>query len=149
MPHALKFRTTVQEGGRLPKYRQKSIRSYLELCEGQEIEIRLGKPKRTTKANAFYWVGVIAPIQAAAAEAGEAVSAQALHEYFKAKYLPPATVGFCGDEVLIPPTTTQLDSTQFYDFIESVRTDDVVLQLGVVFDEPEGLRSFSIDDLPV
>lgn len=119
----------------------------LKLYAGREVRIQVSSPKRSNKANAFYWVGVIGEIQRAAAEAGHAVSANALHEYFKAKYLSPTTEDVWGEEVTIPPSTAKLDSTAFHEYIESIRMDETVLALGVYFDEPEGLRSYSIEDL--
>ena len=53
-----------------------------------------------------------------------------------------------GTDVVIPLSTTKLDSTAFHDFIESIRTDEFVLALGVYFDEPEEFSTHKIDDLP-
>lgn len=148
MPRPIDIRCEVDENGHLPRKMRVLLGGQLKLYAGREVRIQVSSPKRSSKANAFYWVGVIGEIQRRAAEAGHAVSAQALHEYFKAKYLQPSIEYVWGEEVLVPASTAKLDSTAFHEYIESIRMDEAVIQLGVYFDEPEGLRSYSIEDLP-
>ena len=160
MPRKITITTTVDEGGRLPKTRAEQIRGHLKLFAGSDVQITIGKPKRSTRANRYYWSCIIGAIHEAMIEAGVAfmetnegirmVTSEALHELFKERYLQPQPVVLFGDDVTLRPTTTTLDSTQFSDYIESIKTDPQVRQLSVHFPEPEDtFRSYAIADLPV
>lgn len=155
MPRAIEIITEVDSEGKIPKKYTRFIRDQLMMYAGGEVRIQVGRPKRTTRANAYYWAAVIEPIRLAMLDAGigwmetndgiKAVSAEALHHHFKTKYLPVQTMVIFGDDVTLPPTTTALDSTEFFDYVEAVKTDPQVLQLGVYFEEaPENLRSYAI-----
>ena len=159
MPRALEFTTTVSEDAKLPKTRRRQVRDYLELYKGEEIHCKFGKPRRSNRANRYYWSCVISPIHEAMIDAGVAfmetndgikmVTAEAIHTLFKHKYLEPQAVVLFGDDVTLPPTTTTLDSTQFSDYIERIKTDPQVRQLAVHFPEPEdSYKSYKIEDLP-
>tara|TARA_R110000822_G_scaffold103213_5_gene229803 strand:- start:254 stop:703 length:450 start_codon:yes stop_codon:yes gene_type:complete len=148
MPRPLDIVTNVGHDGAIPSSHKRRIADHLMLFAGSPVRLQVTAPKRSNKANAFYWAGVIRPIQIACADAGRAVSGQGLHEYFKQLYLPVKTEMVNGTDVVIPLSTTKLDSTAFHDFIESIRTDEFVLALGVYFDEPEEFSTHKIDDLP-
>lgn len=153
MPRALDISTTASEDGRLPKGVSRRIRDHLALFGGREVRIRISSPKRSTQANAYYWAGIIDPIRTAMIEAGigffediapggevvlKPVMAETIHRYFKRKYLPVQTASVFGEPMTIEPTTTDLGSTEFADYIEAIRQDPQVLQLGVYFDDPDG-----------
>jgi len=149
MPHSLEIISEVTDG-RLPQYRQEQIRSYLKLFEGQDVHIRMGKPKRSSQANRYYWVAVIEPIRRALMEAGmEYASADVVHEYFKRKFLPVRCTEVLGEPFTLTGSTTELDSTEFFDYIESIKHSEKVLQLGIEFEDPDpSYRSYSLSELP-
>jgi len=147
--------TDVSEDGRLPKSRRDQIAGHLQLFAGGPVRIQIGRPKRSSRANRFYWRCVIGVVHEAMIDAGigfmetndgiQMVTAEALHTLFKYKYLEPQTAVLFGDDVTLPPTTTTLDSTSFHYFIEQIKNDPQVRQLGVHFPEPDGeFRSYSI-----
>lgn len=160
MPRKITITTTVDDSGRLPKSRSDQIRNHLQLFAGSEIQITIGKPKRSTRANRWYWKCCIGRIHEAMIDAGvsfmetnngiKMVTAEALHTYFKHKYLPVQAVVLFGEDVTLPPTTTTLDSTDFSDYIERIKTDSMVRQLSVHFEEPgDEWRTYKIEDLPI
>lgn len=149
MPHALTIRSEVK-GGRLSQRARRQIVGTLALYEGRDVEILIRTPKRSTQANAYLWAAVYPPIQAALAELGKALPCEALHEYFCRKYLPPAFRTLLnGEELVVRGKSSELGSTEFFDFVEAVRTDEMVLALGVVVDDPApSYRSYRIQHVP-
>ena len=159
MPQALDITCEVSDKGAIPRKYSEWVRDHLQLYAGGEVRIRVSRPKRTTRANRYWWGYVLETIRQAMIEAGigfmetnegiKAVSSEALHHHFKTKYLPVRTAVVFGEDITLPPTTTTLDQTQFSEFVEAVKTDPQVRQLGIHFEEPEPLRSYAIADLPV
>ena len=144
MPRRLELIVSVDEDGNLPKMTRVHIGMYLSLYAGGEVQINLGPKKRSTRANSFYWRNIISPIRMALLESGQAHSAEAIHEVFKRRYLDVTAETLFGEEVA-RYTTTRLDSTEFYFYLEAIRTDEDVIALGVVFPEEEtAFRSYTI-----
>ena len=148
MPKALDIVLDVDADGHLDRRRALWIRDYLALYAGGQVRIQVSRPHRTSRANSYYWAGVIEPIRVALMEAGRPVDAEILHELFKARYLAPRPVEVFGQSATLPPTTTNLDMTGFSDYIEAIKNDEDVRRLGVWFeDQPGSLRSFSIEEV--
>lgn len=159
MPHKLEFIAECDSEGRLPDYRQKQIDAYLKrLYPHRQVSVRYGEPTRTSRANAFYWGVVLDLIRKAMNEAGYAfllvrgetqpITSEALHAHFKARYLPVQTAVIFGRDATLEPTTTILDKTQFFDYVEAIKNDEDVLLLGIDFPEPDTeFRSFSIGEI--
>jgi hypothetical protein len=92
---------------------------------------------------------VLPAVRYGAFDAGYELPLEALHTLFKERYVDPI-IHHAGDMEIVVLTTTQLDSTQFYDYIEAIRNDEFVLALGVTIPEPEEkYRSYSIQDKPI
>lgn len=145
MPKAIDRTFEVSQDGHLPATARAFIAGQLQLYAGGDVRLHISRPKRTTKANAFYWAGIIEPIRLALLEAGQPAPAEAIHEVFKRRYLPPRTVTVLGEEHWLSPTTTTLDQTAFSDFIESIKHDEDVIALGVYIEDPDGdFRSYTI-----
>lgn len=148
MPRALDISTTASEDGRLPKGVSRRIRDHLALFAGREVRIRISSPKRSTQANAYLWACVYPAIQQGLAESGTAASCEAIHEIMKSRYLPARVIEAMGESLVLPGSSADLDSTAFYSFVESIRTDEDVLALGVVIPDPEpSYRSYKISDM--
>lgn len=156
MPRPLDITATV-ENGRLPDHTRQQIAAYLPLFEGREARVRISSPKRTTRANAFYWVAILDQVRRGLNDAGyafiqtasgpEPVTSEVLHEYFKARYLPTRTMVLMGKEIPLSPSTTKLDSTAFSDYIEAIKQDAYVLPLGIDFEPVPDLRSYTISEV--
>ena len=155
MPRPLEIITQVSPDGKIPKKHSEHVRDHLKLYADGDVRIRLSRPKRTSRANRFYWAGIISPIRLAMIEAGigfmetnegiKAVTADAIHRYFKWNYLDPQIEVVFGEDFTYEPTTTTLDQTAFSDYIEHIKSDPQVRQLGVVFEDvPSDLRSYAI-----
>ena len=137
MPEPLTFACTVSKDGRLPDACRELVRRTLRLYAEGEVEVTIRKPKRSNRANAYWWGVVLPAIQRGLAEAGKAVSCEALHVHFAEKYLPPRVEEVFGVTMVLRGRTSELDSTSFFDFVESVRYDEEVLALGVEVPEPD------------
>lgn len=146
MPKALDETFYVTDDGKLADQRRAEwLRSQLQLYAGGQVRIRIGRPKRSTRANAYYWGVVIATVREALMEAGMPVSAEALHVHFKRRYLEPRTTCVLGIDHVLDPTTTDMDSTEFSYYIEAIKEDEDVRRLGVYIPEPdENMRSSRI-----
>ena len=139
MPKALTIKTQVDDDGHLPKEVRENIATYLTLFAGGDVQVTIGKPKRTISQNAHYHGFVIRPIHQKMIEVGLGpISHEALHCYFRDKYLSVTVEEVFGVEQVIQPSTTRLDSTEFHYFVEAIKNDEIVRQLGVVFPEPIG-----------
>jgi len=158
VPRALEFICTVSEDAKLPKKYIGWIRDHLKLFAGEEVAFKIGKPVRSLRANSFYHAAIIEPVRLAMLEAGlgaifmpdgstKPISHDAVHAYFRDKYLAPTTAVVFGNDVTVRATTTKLDSTEFHWFIEQIKMDEDVRELAVYFDDvPSDLQSYSISD---
>lgn len=146
MPHSLDLVFDVDEDGRLTdRRRARWMWEQLRFYAGGKVRIRISRPKRSNRANAYYWACIIEPIRKALMESGQVLTAEAIHSHFKAKYLPVRTVTVFDVDHVLPGTTTELDQTEFHDFIESIKNDEDVLNLGIYFEEPEeDYKSYAI-----
>jgi hypothetical protein len=138
MPRAITLRGTVDAEGRPSKALATRARDALRLYADGDVELVIRKPLRSLEANNYLW-GVCYPlIQAGWSEAGKAYPVDALHQYYAEKYLPPDfSVVINGETVVGRGRTSRLPSTEFYDFVEAIRTDETVLALGVVIPDPD------------
>lgn len=164
MPLPVEIFATLPESGDLDREVKIMIRDALRVFAPGEIMFRISRPVRTNEANKYYWyvlktlanalldVG-IGYLETAHPRTGEVirlpVSSEALHYHYKRKYLAPRIVHLPAAEhdpidIIIPPTTTKLDSTTFYWYVEQIKNDELVPE-GTDFDKPkDSYRSYSI-----
>lgn len=108
------------------------------LYEGRQMQIRVSPPKRSTQANSYYWGVVLPEVQKGFMKAGAgACSITALHAFFKTELLGTEAKDVLGKVIEIPKSTSRLDSTAFYEYIEGIRNHELVLQAQIVIPEPE------------
>jgi hypothetical protein len=142
MPEKRRATFYVEDDGTLyPRSKVQWMREGLQLFAGGQVVITYERPKRSLQANKYLWGVVYKTIRLAMLDAGKAVSSEALHQHFKRLYLDPdihEMVDMETGEVTEYKTwtTTNLSTTQFTDFIERVKQDEVVLQLGCYIPEP-------------
>lgn len=133
------------KGGHLPEPVRRQIAATLQLFDGGMVSVKISRPRRTTESNRYYWGVVIAAIQSELVVVGRPASSEAVHIYFRDKYLPARAETVGGREVVLPPTTTELDQTAFSDYIEHIKHDELTLALDVwIEDPPDDLRSYRI-----
>ena len=144
MPVKLTHTMSVSTDGELPHTFWLVLSQYVKLFAGKRVQITIGSPKRSNKANSFYWAAVITPIWAAGLEAGMTHDSDFWHEHFKKRYLKKRTVEVYGKPVVLDGSTAELDSTTFSDYIQSIRMDEDVIKMGVYIAEPGELTSYSI-----
>lgn len=133
-----RFRVTPD--GRVPQDVADHLRDWLLMHRGREVEVRLRQAPRSLASNRYYWGVVIGTIRRALAGAGQAMTAEQLHEIFKRRYLEPRA----NADRTLPPSTTGLDAFEFHRFVEAVRHDEDVLRLGVHIPEPDGVEGHTI-----
>ena len=138
MPVALTFRGTVDSDGRPSQSLRERVRDALKLYREGEVEITVRPPRRSTSANAYYWAVVVREVQRAMVDAGQIAPTEAVHDWLKRRHLPGArTVEVFGESITLPASTAILDSTEFADYVERIRTDELLLSSGCVIPEPD------------
>lgn len=89
---------------------------YVGTLDGQRVTVVVNKLKklRSLKSNAYYWVylGLIAE------ETGNDMDL--LHDLFKNKFLPKASVTIKGVKELVAPSTTTLSTIEMSDYIRAI-----------------------------
>lgn len=101
----------------------------------KRIVITLADPVRSVKQNAFYHVAYVEPITRALREAGTETTHEITHEWLARKYLPSAPIIMPdGVEILRRKSTTELTSSEFTEYLENIRADRIVMQLGLFFE---------------
>ena len=71
-------------------------------------------------------------------DAGQIAPTEAVHDWLKRRHiLGLRTVEVFGESITLPASTAILDSTEFADYVERIRTDELLLSIGCVIPEPE------------
>lgn len=111
----------------------------LEMWAGKKVVIEYRSPPASNSARGYLHGVVIKTIREAMHEAGVTPlpSSKTLYEHFKAKYLPWKLVSVWGVEHWEPPSAADLDSTEFYWFVEAIRTDEIVTTLEIDIPDPD------------
>jgi hypothetical protein len=124
--------------GHLPKLFRLRVAEYLNSASGDEVRIRISKPRRTPGLNRYYWGCIIRPIAKAAYEAGIILRPgyrnydSFMHESFCHQILgTEVREDFLGNEVRTRKSTTDLTQAQMLDFIEQIRASELVRDLGL------------------
>jgi hypothetical protein len=97
----------------------------LESLEGKMVELTVKEVKnqRSLDQNAYYWGVVIKSVVAAFNEEqtfNRNMTAQATHEFLKAKFLGSHRVIFKSEVVDVPNTSKSLTTKGFSDYIENI-----------------------------
>lgn len=132
------FRATITGGKLSLGAKQRAVfTDYLAVNEGRTLIITPEKKGRSQSQNAYYWV-YLAVI---AAETGE--NADGLHEFFKAKLLPPTFLKVRDEEVRVTPSTTELSKQEFGEYL-----DKIVALTEIPLPDPEAAGYISNYDKP-
>lgn len=104
--------------------------SKLDLSKRWKVTVARHQNKRSLNQNSLYWkwLGIIA--QETGHEADE------LHEYFKAKFLPPVFVELEGEAEAIRRSTTKLNTQDMSDYMDKVNAF-AASQLGIILPQPD------------
>ena len=145
MPVALTLRGDVDAEGRPSKALAERARDAFRLYAGGTVEITIAPPRRSTTANAYYWGVVVREVQRAMVEAGMMAPSEAVHDWLKRRHLPIRTVEVMGESITLPASSAILNSTDFSDYIERIKGDEMLLAIGCVIPEPgEPVRGYKI-----
>lgn len=103
---------------------------FKEFCKenvGKMVRIELPEPVRSMSQHKFYWVY----LQVVAHETGH--TAEEIHAWAKAKFLPRKFAKVFGEEVEVPRTTTTMNKTEFGEYLERI-----CAETGVPLPDPQG-----------
>lgn len=80
------------------------------------------RPRRSLRANAFYWAVVVESFRAFLFDQGEPLTAEQVHELCKAKFLRQTVVNHATGEVIGETTksTAGMDTAEFSAYVDSV-----------------------------
>jgi len=126
MPQRVTKICLVSGQGELPQSTVDQINDELQLYAGRPVAITISPPVRSLQANAYLWGLVYPEFQRGLDAAGmPAASCDAIHAHFRDTLLPTtARQEVVMDRkvtVIDDPSTAQLNSTAFYEYVESVR----------------------------
>lgn len=93
------------------------------------VNVYKKKDRRSIDQNSLYWLW----LSCIADETGN--EKDDLHEFFKAKYLPHETRVLFGEDILITPSTTRLNTAEFTEYLERVNVFASV-ELGISLPMP-------------
>jgi hypothetical protein len=120
-------RVTAQGDIRLPKHVGDEVRGAFA---GKDIEVIFRRPRkqRSNEQNRYYWGAVIPAILQGFRDLGNDVQpgnpedAEVIHQYLKARFLPPREVAdAAGEAHRLPGSTAGLSTAQFMDYIAAVQ----------------------------
>lgn len=134
---AFEIKAQVNDQGQLPIRIKRMLGKQIKLRKGKIVRIYIGNPKRSTQANGYYRGIVLPRIRMGYLEAGMVLSEDDLHEHYKRLYLPERVVEIGEHVHVLAASTASLDSHEFYEYIERIRTDDDVLAMGVDIPDPD------------
>ena len=109
----------------------------LDLSRPWEVTWKRKTKRRTLNQNALYWKRISEIVSAVHDFTGQ--DADEIHDFFKAKYLPPRFVEIGGEVQQRPPTTTTLDTQEMSDYMEKIYAF-VTQELGIFLTLPEELH---------
>lgn len=115
---------------------------YLEKNDGKKliIQIDLERSKRSLDQNSYLW-GVV--YKTIAIETGH--TEYEIHQLMKRICLPPKFIKVMGKELKVPASTSDLNKSQFGEYIEKIRAE--VSSLGIVIPEANNKKEFDIQSI--
>lgn len=137
--------SSLVEFGRL-KNRQaaKSLAKILSQFEGKEIDITVQRHRkpRSKEQNRYYWA-IVGVARNAINEAGNTLSAQEVHDYFRGEYLREEIHVGEGNLIERIKSTTELSTLEMNEYIERIRQFCAEM-FGVYIPDPEEQISLSL-----
>jgi hypothetical protein len=95
-----------------------------EVNDAKDMDVSIivkKRGKRSTVANNYYWGVVIEEIRHDLRNRGERVEAETIHEFLKGKFNPKKVmVETTGELLELPGSTTEMNATEFGEFLERV-----------------------------
>ena len=119
------WRITEQNKARFLAHLERS-----DFSKPKKVTIEPWVRHRSTNQNAYYHGVVLKEI---ALETGH--DADELHEFFKRRFLPCRTIEVAGQVIDAPPSTTDLSTIEFRDYIDRIAAF-AATELGIAISEP-------------
>jgi hypothetical protein len=117
----MKIFTKTNETGRIPATVAQKLNEFLltNLDRFIVITIEARKKLRSNSQNAYYWGVVIDRLFNGLKELG--YSKDEIHEILKVKFNGVKEVNIGGETILIPRTTTKMNTKEFMEYIEAIQ----------------------------
>jgi len=111
---------TVKIIGEAQRQRAMEILRGLPLEPVCEVTFREAKSKRSLAQNSIYWKWVDCIRLHVMDSTGQAYSADQMHEWFKAKFLPTSTVEIAGEVQRCRLSTTVLNTAEMSEYMDKI-----------------------------
>lgn len=138
----LQYFATVKQG-RLIIQNRKSFNFDIEALEGKQLVLTIEKKRksRSLPQNRYYWAAVVPIIREGLIDAGwtreDVGTLEQVHEILKHKFCKVTEIvnTDTGEILSMPPTTTQLTTTDMMDYIDDIKRWAAEF-LGIVIPDP-------------
>ncbi len=112
----------VQDGRLKNGQASRSLRKILAQFEGKEVDITVQRHRkpRSKEQNRYYWA-VVSVARNAINEAGNTMSAQEVHDYFRGEYLREEIHVGEGNLINRIKSTTELSTFEMTEYVERIR----------------------------
>jgi hypothetical protein len=131
----------IRDGQVVNKY---TVKRAFELPDGS-YELKISKKsKRSLSQNAYYWGAVVKMVQEGLKDLGHDLTLEETHDFLKGRFNAKEIINTdTGEVISVPRSTTELNKTQFGEYIEKIQRFSIEY-LGVNIPSPnEQVKMFS------
>ena len=100
--------------------RERAVAAVASPPDGYEVSISPPRKKRTLQANALYWKWIDQIRLHVIDTTGQSYSADAMHEWFKSKFLPTEVVEVNGEPIRCRLSTAKLSTKEMSDYMDMI-----------------------------
>lgn len=100
--------------------RARAVQAVKDAPADFECIVRKAKSKRSLQSNALYWKWIDCIRLHVMDTTGQAYSSDAMHEFFKAKFLPTVTVEIMGEVQRGRLSTASLNTAEMSEYMEKI-----------------------------
>lgn len=112
----------IDESGKMTIHHRPALEEWARQNPGRNILVKFERrgSKRSLPQNAYYHGIVVQSVMLGLREIGYSLSHDETHFFLKAKFNPVQVPNKHGEAIELPGTTTQLNKTEFSDYIERI-----------------------------
>jgi hypothetical protein len=101
---------------------QRTVRKAFELPDGgYELKI-VKKNRRSLSQNAYYWSAVVPLVREGLQDLGHDLTLEETHDFLKGRFNAKEIINTdTGEVISVPRSTTELNKTQFGEYIEKIQ----------------------------
>jgi hypothetical protein len=112
----------IDESGKITIHHKPALEEWARQNPGRNILVKFERrgSKRSLPQNAYYHGVVVQSVMLGLREIGYSLSHDETHFFLKQKFNPVQVPNKHGEAIELPGTTTQLNKTEFSDYIERI-----------------------------